>query len=1171
MCFPNPQRNDSNVKTLRKEVHHSQLKIIAWNIEGIKSRLWGNKLKSNEFLDMAKNHDIIGLTETHALEESLVVPGFTCFQLNRRNTKNLSRGNGGIAVFVKHDVSKGVVLVNSNNENILWLKLKKTFFGTERDIFLGTVYFSPKIYETTNKLDYINDLENDLVNFSSDNECILMGDFNARTGNQQDTIEINKVLESENLDQSHSLCTPHVKQRNSEDIISDNRGNKIIELCSSFEMSIINGRKIGDSFGRKTCYNWNGSSVVDYVISSNNLFDTIRYFYISSLFPTFSIHCPLSFGLNFKTMFSRCSNHETNTHQITYKYKWSETANGSFLKTLKSDFLLSKVNILKTDIEANSDSTQQLLEKVNSLFDFAADMSGLKIKTKSGGRTISKSKPWFDTDCKEKKIQVDKFAKFVKRHHNDQELNTLLYKHKKQYKQLVKSKRRSYKHSIVNDIKSAGYNPKTLWSKITNLHNMETDDSHDTSHISTTSWLDHFSKLGDGGEEIQTHFPRQEEGDLDYLITVEELKAAVKKLKNKKSPGYDQIINEMIKCFHDTYPDLLLNLFNYIFVEGKFPTHWSSGMIVPIYKKGAKNDPSNYRGITLSSCLGKLFCSILNNRLNNFIRQNNILGPEQLGFVAGNRTSDAIYILHSLIEKYCKLQNQKLYVCFIDFEKAFDKVSRTLLLNKLHNIGLKGKFLNILTSIYSEDKACLKLNNSLTDLYPVNIGVKQGCVLSPTLFNLFLSDLPSGFNNLEMHAPKLLHSKVSSLFWADDLALISTSLNGLQVAMNKLKTYSEENKLSVNINKTKFMIFNKTGRLLKNQRLFYDTTDVELVRNFVYLGIKFCSSGTWSETLRDLKARGLRAYAKIRKLLGNLFTQDIVLSIKLFDALVRPILLYCSDIWGNSKLDEKSPIEQVHIKFCKQLLQVGKQTSNIGVKAELGRISLTTIAKINSIKNWIRISQTTGNIMVYKIYKESLKVLNSWANKVKDILFRNGLGDIWLKYSDSILNCDCQKQASLVQYLNKLISRRFIDCYNQTALTTINDSAKLRTYTRFKCSIKVEEYLNYIKCPLQRKYITKLRLSNHKLAIETGRYTNESVEKRLCTACNVLEDEFHLLLKCQKYNTQRESMYNSIIDVIPKFIQFDDEKKFELLFTCERNICNHIGTFLETIEIFQHK
>lgn len=1155
------------------EVHHHHLKVVHWNIEGIKSRLWGNKLNTEEFQTLSKDYNIIGLTETHSVEENLELTGYTSFQLNRKNLNNSARGSGGIAVFVKQNLCYGITLHKTANENILWLKLKKSFFNFPKDIYLGTVYFSPVNYERSHKLDYLNDLENDLINISTMGEIILMGDFNSRTGILQDVLESNRILELENLDSSESRYKPYLKQRNSQDYTSDKRGERLIELCLSLELSILNGRKIGDSFGMKTCFNWNGSSVVDYVISSNNIFESIRYFRVDSLQPTFSIHCPVSFSMHFDSSISN-SYKDANMHNIKYKYKWSKIGNENFKKELASETCKTNIHNISTDLENNDIS--HVLQQVYNVFYSTATKTGIKVdlvKKCNKRNTISKLKPWYDLECKNSKTNLRKLAKMTSKYHTSQEINTLFHKNKKDYKRLVKSKRQTYKNSLVHEIKTSSYDPKILWSKIKDLKDLETDNPKDTSHINANVWFEYFKKLGDTKNGTTPIRINNSEGDLDSMdsmFSANELKAAIKKLKNNKSAGPDQITNEMIRCFYGEHSSFLLDLFNFIFRKGQYPKEWSSGMIVPIHKKGPKNNPSNYRGITLSSCLGKLFCNILNNRLSNYVKERHVLGPEQLGFVAGNRTSDAIFILQSLVEKYCKILNQKLYVCFVDFEKAFDRVSRNLLLHKLHSSGVKGNFWNILCSMYSDDKACIKLGNAVTDSYPINVGVKQGCVLSPTLFNLFLSDLPSLFNSLEMDAPKLLSHAVTSLFWADDLAVMSTSARGLQLAMDNLKSYCDINELSVNLNKTKFMVFNRSGKLLKNTTLCYGNSQIDLVPNFIYLGIRFSASGSWNEALKDLKARGLRAYFKMKKILGNLFTQDVVLSLKLFDALVKPVLLYCSDIWGaNNKLTETSPIEQVHIKFCKHILQVNKQTSNIGVRAELGRIPLITLARIQALKNWVRISLNNCNKLTYSIYRESLNIINSWSNNVKEILFKHGLGNVWQKYSSkgNSIGGDLNQIKHIANTVSKTIKQRFTDCAHQDTITSVKESPKLRTYVKCKDKNELENYLISCKSSLYKKCIAKLRLSNHKLQIETGRYTGNSVEERICTTCQAVEDEFHLLIKCKRYSSQRESLYTDVSYSIPKFTVYSDTKKFEILFSPNNLICDNVGVFLSATHI----
>ena len=126
-----------------------------------------------------------------------------------------------------------------------------------------------------------------------------------------------------------------------------------------------------------------------------------------------------------------------------------------------------------------------------------------------------------------------------------------------------------------------------------------------------------------------------------------------------------------------------------------------------------------------------------------------IIKTEQLGFLQGNRTSDAYIIINTLIQFYCHKNSKRIFSCFMDFQKAFDTIPRDLLFSKLLDHGVTGKFLNILKTLYLNDKCCVKVGNKTTDVFEVNQGVKQGCILSPLLFNIFLSDIVPLFRKTE--------------------------------------------------------------------------------------------------------------------------------------------------------------------------------------------------------------------------------------------------------------------------------------------------------------------------------------------------------------------------------------------------------------------------------------
>ena len=238
-----------------------------------------------------------------------------------------------------------------------------------------------------------------------------------------------------------------------------------------------------------------------------------------------------------------------------------------------------------------------------------------------------------------------------------------------------------------------------------------------------------------------------DEGPLDFEISDEELEICAYILRNGKSPGLDRISYEMISCVMQVKPQVIKKIFNAILKTPTAIQKWHTSMISPIHKKGSKLDPDNYRGISLISCFAKFFLTILNHRLTKFVIDNKILSKAQFGFNPGYRTSDALLILHNLIDYYCKKKKKYIFGCFVDFHKAFDSIPRFNLFQKLLNHNINGKFYDCLINLYTGDKSCVKVGNSITDTFIINQGVKQGCILSPTLFNIFLSDLQPNFEN----------------------------------------------------------------------------------------------------------------------------------------------------------------------------------------------------------------------------------------------------------------------------------------------------------------------------------------------------------------------------------------------------------------------------------------
>ena len=265
--------------------------------------------------------------------------------------------------------------------------------------------------------------------------------------------------------------------------------------------------------------------------------------------------------------------------------------------------------------------------------------------------------------------------------------------------------------------------------------------------------------------------------------------------------------------------------------------------MTPLYKINEISDPSNYRGLTITSSNGKLFNRVLNARLDKFLIKYNGIDECQIGFRKKARTSDHMFVLKTIIDKYCVAGNKKLYSCFVDFRKAYDTVIHTGIKLKLLDIGVGSLFYNIIKNMYSVSKSCIKVNNEISDSFLLKIGVKQGDNLIPNLFNIFINDL-SKYLQSSGDAVLLNDRPVNCLMYADDIVLLSTSPQGLQTKLDILKQYCNDWCLTVNTNKTKVLIFNKAGKHIKHTFNFNDS-QLECVNRYKYLGIHFCASGSF--------------------------------------------------------------------------------------------------------------------------------------------------------------------------------------------------------------------------------------------------------------------------------------------------------------------------------------
>ncbi len=264
-------------------------------------------------------------------------------------------------------------------------------------------------------------------------------------------------------------------------------------------------------------------------------------------------------------------------------------------------------------------------------------------------------------------------------------------------------------------------------------NNLSTTKPQDLPKQDVNIWTKHFENLYkeiptkqliNNSDQIKQSLQTYEntiknnQNPLDFPITHEELMKKIKSQKCKKYCGPDNILGEMLQ--HST-PELqiaVLKLFNLVLSSVCFPDIWSQGLVTPIQKSGDKLDPNNFRGIFVSSNLGKLFSSILNNRIVNFLNEHNVPSPSQIVFLPNYRTTDHIYTLHTLINKHVKqTKHGKIFACFVDLKKAFDSIWHDGLYYKLLQSGVGGKVYDIIKSMYSNNKCAIRIGNKHTDFF----------------------------------------------------------------------------------------------------------------------------------------------------------------------------------------------------------------------------------------------------------------------------------------------------------------------------------------------------------------------------------------------------------------------------------------------------------------------
>ena len=415
------------------------MRLLQWNIEGLTEA----KQSCEQFTNFLSQYHVICLSETWTNKQSQIkLSGYSnpIHSYRRLQNRKAKRSSGGIIIYIKDSIRKGVKLIRNNIDCLIWLKFDKTFFQIRNDLYLGMTYVAPEnssvhnFYET----DIFQTIQDDVTFFQDKGSVFLLGDLNCRTSIKSDFIENDRHIPSRDV--NTEIDTP--LQRYSMDRGTNRFGENLLELCKAVNMRIVNGRLHKDrSIGRMTCYTHNGESVVDYVLTSQINFNIISDFEIGD-FMEYSNHAPVSLSIKTFTDIQSDVKHEHTS------YNWKPEYKDAFINDITRDSpILNQIisDGIENDYEPDdivTSFTKFITERANPYFQKRHIPN--KMPAFANGNTKEKQK-WYNYECSQKHARYQE-ALYNYNLNRNRENRMLMLDAKKDYKYFCRKCKLKYKY-----------------------------------------------------------------------------------------------------------------------------------------------------------------------------------------------------------------------------------------------------------------------------------------------------------------------------------------------------------------------------------------------------------------------------------------------------------------------------------------------------------------------------------------------------------------------------------------------------------------------------------------------------------------------------------------------------------------------------------------------------
>jgi len=749
------------------------LKAVSFNVCGLK-----NKCHDSHFQNFISQYDVIILLETFISESEWekIANKFSNFKVHiifATRAANCGRYIGGVLYLINYQSPFAERMAYVVCEHFTLIHIET---AENEGLNLLPAYLNCNFWER----DFKN-IETFLCEHEVQN-LLILGDLNARIGEEQMLTE--GILSEVNGSFS--------EVRVSKDSVVNSRGRKILRLVDNLGLVILNGRAEGDKKGDYTFVGAMGCSVIDLAAASIEcLGNKVHSFRVVS--HTGSDHLPIEVGVKMKTTMVGRREGQHQLLRLLPKLKWGRNDEMFYQDRMEQN--IRSLELCQGD-----------QENVSNLIKVITDSAHSKLKGHKESH-LNHRQPWFDFECLSLRKRKFKLLNVFRRK-NTIESKQMYITACKDFKTVCKHKQKLHLQTVISNLENVT-DAKNCWRAI-NSFKLKADNV--VGNITPEEWVRHFKNLLNPpllSASVSYAEPLIRDEGLDAPFTLTELKAALAAAPNNKSPGADRVPYEFFKNAPETFLSKLLLVYNKMYETGKVPDSFKKATIFPLFKKGDANDANNYRGLSFIDCIAKLFTSLLNRRLTRWVEERQIITECQAGFRKGFSTMDNIFNLTGMIHLKTKSKKGKLYAFFVDFKAAYDTIDRKALWFKLSRMGVSTKLLTIIKNLYEGTEAGVWCREGVTGSFKTEMGLKQGCILSPILFSLFINDLPEFLEG----GCEFGGFRVNTLMYADDLVLLASTPAGLQHMINRLEAYCNLWNLKVNLIKSKIMVCRNGGKM----------------------------------------------------------------------------------------------------------------------------------------------------------------------------------------------------------------------------------------------------------------------------------------------------------------------------------------------------------------------